>query len=83
MKDFDSLLNHAKERVQATETPLSLYAKAERRKNLIDGIVTGAIASLLILVFVSSQTPAPTLKIQAPAVKEYIQNEIVAMGGSR
>lgn len=83
MKEFETLLDHAKQRVQTTETPLSLYARAERKRNIVDALVTALVSSLVILIGLFSQAPSPKLEIQPPAVKEYLRNEIYAMGGSK
>ncbi|MEI8281098.1 MAG: hypothetical protein WCG75_01715 [Armatimonadota bacterium] len=76
MRDFNQLTQYAKEKVEATETPLNLYHRAQVRKNLIDSVVTVIIASALLALSTTQFTGDTT--IQSPAVKQYIQQELVA-----
>lgn len=76
MKDFERLAQYAKDKVASTETPLSLYNRAIVRKNLIDSAITVLVSSI-ILALATIQLPSQTT-IQSPAMKQAIQQDLVA-----
>ena len=76
MRDFDLITRYAREKVETTQLPPSLYEKAQRRKNAIDSLVTVFIASVVLALSTTQVSSRAT--IQSPAVKKYIQQELVA-----
>ena len=76
MKDFSQLTQYAKDKIETTETPLNLYHRAQVRKNIIDSVVTVIIASAVLAL--STTQLYSKASIQSPAVKKFIQQELVA-----
>ncbi len=76
MRDFNQLTQYAREKVEATETPLNLYHRAQVRKNIIDSAITVIIASAVLALSTTQFTGNTT--VQSPAVKTYIQQQLVA-----
>ena len=76
MRDFDALTTYAKDKVQATEMPSSLYSKAQLRKSIIDTTLTASLA-LLVIALSLSQNP-PKVTVQSPMVTAYLQTELTA-----
>ncbi len=76
MRDFNQLTQYAKDKVKATETPLSLYHRAQVRRNAIDSIITVVVASIVLMV--STTQIDSKASIKSPAVKKFIQQELVA-----
>ena len=76
MRDFNALTQYAKEKVESTALPHSLYAKAQRRKNMIDSIMTVACAILLFSLSLSQFSTRATT--QSPTVLAFEKQELVA-----
>ena len=76
MTDFDQLTQYARDKVEATQTPLNLYHRAQVRKNAIDSLVTVIIASVVLGLSTTQFSGSTT--VQSPAVKHFIQQELVA-----
>ena len=75
MRDFNQMTQYAKDKVKATETPMSLYHRAKRR-NAIDSLITVVVASIVLAV--STTQIDSKASIKSPAVREFIQQELVA-----
>lgn len=78
MSKFDSLTRYARQRVETTQVPPSLYSKAELRKNVIDSLITLGLASLV--VWLSTVQSSRRVEMQPPAVRQYVAQELVASG---
>lgn len=81
MKDFETFTRHARERVETTQVPPSLYSRAEFRKNAIDSLITIALASLVVSL--STIQSSHRVAMEPPAVKKYVAQELVASKGLR
>ncbi len=74
MTNFDRLAAYAKERVEATETPISLYLNAQRKKDAFDILLTVVLATMMLGIATQLTNSA---SVQSPAIKRVIQQELV------
>ncbi|MEI7984409.1 MAG: hypothetical protein WCI55_02175 [Armatimonadota bacterium] len=74
MTNFDRLTAYAKQRVDVTETPISLIVNAQRKKDAIDIVFTVLIASMMLGVATQLTNSA---SVQSPAIKRIIQQELL------
>ena len=73
MRDLDSLTRYAKERVQTTQIPPSLYSRAEFRKNALDSMITIILATIIVMA--STMQSSRSVRMEPPAVREYAKHE--------
>ncbi len=74
MRNFEQLTTYAKEKVETAETPMSLYMKAQRKKDAVDILLTVLVASLLLGIATKLTNSA---SVQSPAIKRVIHQELV------
>jgi hypothetical protein len=75
MREFDRLTAYAKDKVDAAETPMSLYLNAQRKKDTIDILLTVLVASFMLGIATQLTNSA---SVQSPAIKRVIQQDLVA-----
>ena len=77
MKDLDNLTRYAKERVQTTQIPPSLYSRAEFRKNALDSMVTIVLATIIVMA--STMQSSRRVRMEPPAVRDYLKQEFATV----